>query len=106
MLTINIIGCGKLGKTIGKLIIEHNAGKALGIVNSSLKSGKIASEYIGQGVAFENIHELPSADLYLITTKDDLIEEIANKLSVTNALNPGAIILHCSGSLSSDTKRS
>lgn len=102
MFSTNIIGCGRLGKTIGKLIIQNNAGKVFGIVNSSIESGKISAEYIGEGTAFKSIDELPKTDLYFITTKDDLIEEIANKLHTANVLKPDAIVLHCSGSLSSD----
>lgn len=101
MLSINIIGCGKLGKTIGKLIVKNNAGNVLGIVNSSLASGKKSAEYLGEGIAFESVNELPKADFYFITTKDDLIEEMANKLHTANVLKPGATVLHCSGSLSS-----
>lgn len=102
MFSINIIGCGKLGKTIGKLITQNNTGKVLGIICSSLESGKKSVEYIGDGIAFKNLDELPTADLYLITTKDDLIEEIANNLHTGNVLKPGTIVLHCSGSLTSD----
>ena len=102
MFSTNIIGCGKLGKTIGRLIIQYNAGRILGIVNSSLESAKVSAEYLGEGVPYKTIEELPKADLYFITTKDDLIEETANKLHAANILKPGATVLHCSGSLSSD----
>lgn len=102
MLSANIIGCGKLGKSIAKLLIQNAAVSITGIVNSSINSGVAAVEYVGEGRAFASINELPPADIYFITTKDDLIEEMAHKLQTANILKPGAIVLHCSGSLSSD----
>ena len=99
MLTINIIGCGKLGKTIGKLLVESQAAVLNGIVNSSLKSAENAAGYIGSGKAFAAIDELPSADIYFITTQDDVVEKIANHLLTTENLKPGAIVVHCSGAL-------
>lgn len=102
MFSANIVGCGKLGKTIAKLLTVNGATTIVGIVNSSMDNGNTAAKYVGEGRAFASINELPKADIYFITTKDDLIEEIANKLQTENILQQGAIVLHCSGSLSSD----
>lgn len=102
MLSANIIGCGKLGKTIGKLLAQHNAVTIEGIVNASLESAKNSVEYIGQGTAYEKIHELPGSDIYFITTKDDIIEATVSALHDTDILKEGNIVLHCSGSLTSD----
>lgn len=101
MLSLNIIGCGKLGKTIGKLIVQNNAARVVGIVNSTLQSGIVSANFVGQGIACENIHALPKAEIYLIATKDDLISDIANRLHA-EPMKAGTIIFHCSGTLSSE----
>lgn len=98
---INIIGCGKLGKTIAKNLINSKEVSVCGIVNASLESAENAALFIGEGKAFPNIETLPLAEMYFITTPDDQIERMANQLA-TSALQKNAIIVHCSGALSSD----
>lgn len=101
MITLNIIGCGKLGKTIAKLFVNKGNARILGIVNSSIDSARTAASYVGQGNAFSSISELPAADVYLISTKDGIIEKTCQNLVATNKLKRDAIVMHCSGSLSS-----
>ncbi|HEX4045167.1 MAG TPA: DUF2520 domain-containing protein [Gammaproteobacteria bacterium] len=99
--SINIIGCGRLGKTIAKLFVQSNSATITGIVNTSLKSANEAITFIGQGKAFQSIADLPPADIYFITTPDDVIATIANQLAEKN-LAKQSIIVHCSGSFSSE----
>lgn len=100
--TINIIGCGKLGKSIGKLLSNSQTVEIKGIVNTTLASAEKARDYIGNGTAYSTINELPLADIYLIATKDSAIKEIAAQLTVEKLIPEQAILIHCSGSLSSD----
>lgn len=102
MLTINFIGCGRVGKTIAKLISNNHSGQILGIVNYSMSSAIEAVRYIGQGTAFASIKELPVADVYFISTRDDAIQRSCEELVRTATLKKGAIIIHCSGSMSAD----
>ena len=102
MYTINIIGCGKLGKTIAKLFTINSVGQILGIVNSTIESSAEAARYVGQGAAFASIKELPAADIYFITTRDGYIKKVCEELVAAKNLKKGAIIVHCSGALSSN----
>ena len=99
---INFIGAGRAGKTIAKQIVGSNVAIIQGVCNSSLESGKEAIAFIGQGEAFENIQALPSADITFITTYDSLIQSCCQNLTESDNLKIGSIVLHCSGSLSSD----
>jgi predicted short-subunit dehydrogenase-like oxidoreductase (DUF2520 family) len=99
---INIIGAGNLGKTIGYLLAKNRLAIIGAICNRSEKSGLEAIKFIGQGKYYSKIEELPLADITLITTPDDLISTICEKLSKNIALKQGSIIVHCSGFLSSD----
>ncbi len=101
-ININIIGCGKVGKTLGSLLIREKLVNICGIVNSNIENARKVVEYFGEGKAYSSILELPAANLYFILTRDDLIECIANKLAANPFLSPRSIIVHCSGSLSSD----
>lgn len=102
-LSVNIIGAGHLGKTIGFLLArQHAAVKINAIYNTSEMSAKEAIEFIGSGVYCPSIQELPPADLNIIATPDDFIQEVCEALSKNNHLKPGSIVMHCSGSLSSE----
>jgi len=100
-LKINIIGAGKLGKTIARLLVINKVGIIEGVCNRSLESSNTAVQFIGQGKAYATIADLPSADIVFITTSDDLIEQCANELSKSALLKPNTIVLHCSGTNSS-----
>lgn len=99
--TINIIGAGNLGKTIGKLIFTHDVGFIQEICNTSTKSGIEAASFIGQGEV-KTISELLPADITFITTPDDQIELCCQQLSKSSKLKKNSIVVHCSGSLSSE----
>ena len=101
-ISVNFIGCGKLGKAIALLLETNEVANVVGILNSSLQSAQAAAKEVGVDCAFDNFKALPQADIYFITTKDDLIEQTTAKLLSEASLKEGAIVLHCSGSLSSD----
>lgn len=100
--TINIIGCGKLGKTIGKLIKVNQVATIQGVLTASKISAQLAVDFIGEGVAYESLHDLPAADITFVTTRDDIIKHTADQLHAASVLKKGSIVLHCSGSLTSD----
>lgn len=101
-LSINLIGAGKLGKTIGKLFVLNNLGSIVGICNSTKKSAKQAADFIGKGVVFENVTHLPNALITFITVPDDKIKMICEQFSRSRNFYPGSILVHCSGLLTSD----
>ncbi len=100
--TINIIGAGKLGKSIAKLIVKNQAGSIQGICNSSLHSSQEAVSFIGAGMPFHEIDDLPSADITFITVPDDKIKDICDKLSHAKNFPSSSVVVHCSGLLTSD----
>lgn len=99
---INFIGAGRVGKTIAKQIVDSKVATVQGVCNRSLESGKKAIAFIGQGKAFSGIQELPPADVTFITTYDDVITNCCQNLTKSRNLKIGSVILHCSGSFSSD----
>lgn len=101
-LLVNIIGAGHLGKTIGHLLSKHHLVRIGGICNTSKVSAESAIKFIGEGTYYQSIAELPSADITFITTPDDLIKQACDELSKSSFLKRGSIVLHCSGSLTSD----
>ena len=101
-LKLNIIGCGRLGKTLAALFMGTELVSIQDIVNLSRASSARTVAFLGQGRVCSTLKQLKPADIYLIATPDDSIESIAQQISEQNVLKPGDVVFHCSGLLSSE----
>lgn len=101
-LVVNIIGAGKIGKTMGRLLVNNNLAKIAGVCNRSLESSMAAIAFIGEGTYFSDMQSLPLADITFITVPDDSICETSVKICHDGKIKPGSIFIHCSGVLTSD----
>lgn len=99
---VNIIGAGKLGKTIGYLLVKSQLVTIGAVCNSSPISTLDAIQFIGQGKYCPAIDELPYADITFITTPDDVIQASCEVLSKNPFIKKMGLVLHCSGSLTSE----
>ena len=99
MKTINIIGGGRVGQTLGRLWNRHRVLRVQSILNRSLESARRAVEFVGEGAAAETYAQLGPADFVLISTADESIGACCEQLCRAGRLAPGAIVFHCSGSL-------
>lgn len=109
--TLAIIGAGRVGRALGRLLRER--GWRIGaVVTRSLRTARAAQRFIGAGKPSVGISsELLAADVILIATPDSRIAgvsaEIARVLTSPNrarrsvAKRPlkGKVVLHCSGAL-------
>jgi len=102
MLTVNIIGAGAVGQTLGHLLVQQGVAKILGVVNQGVATAKAAIQFMGEGQTYASVDTLPHADMTIVTTPDDSIPDVAIQLLQNSKLQPGAIVLHCSGTRSSD----
>jgi predicted short-subunit dehydrogenase-like oxidoreductase (DUF2520 family) len=101
-LRISIIGAGRVGKTLGRLVRE--AGYEVGdVICRSRGSARRAARFIGAGRAqpFDGARLLP-VDLLLISTPDDQIDQAVSLLQSNGDELKGAVVLHTSGALSSE----
>ncbi len=101
--TLNIIGCGNVGKLLGRLWSESKTFRIQEVLNRSIESSKQAVAFIGAGCAVSGIQSLRPADIYLIGTPDDQIACCCDMLVHAGLINAGTIVFHCSGALPSDT---
>ena len=102
MLRLNIIGCGNVGKSLGRLWTKAGVFEIGDILNRSQQSSDNAVKWIGSGRAIEKVESIRPADVFLITTSDDALSCAAEELSNSGTIKAGNIVLHCSGALSSD----
>ncbi|WP_342147265.1 Rossmann-like and DUF2520 domain-containing protein [Rickettsiella endosymbiont of Aleochara curtula] len=102
-LKLNVIGCGRLGKTLAALFLGTELVCIQDIVNLSMASGEKTVAFLGEGSVCKSLKQLRSADIYLIATPDDSIELIAQQITLLGILKPGNVVFHCSGLLSSES---
>ncbi len=100
---LNIIGCGRLAKTLARLWHEHNLFAIQQVLNRTPASSESAVAFIGAGEAVEGVEALDEADFWLIATDDDAIASVAEALARSHVLRSGDIVFHCSGALASDS---
>jgi len=101
MRRLSIIGCGNVGKTLGRLWSQEGVFAMGDILNRSEESGLAAARFIGAGRAVVELAEMSPAEVFLISTPDEHIAEYCRALAASGLLRPGDLVLHCSGSLPS-----
>jgi len=99
--SINIIGCGHVGRTLGRLWTERNVLTVRSVFNRSPERGAEAVAFIGAGRAVTGFEELEHADLVMISTPDEAIEGCCAELCRASAVGDGVILFHLSGSVPS-----
>ncbi len=101
MKSFSIIGCGAVGKTVGRLFYDRGVLEPRDILTRSLQSASRAAEFIGAGRPLAVWQDLRQADLYLVAASDDAIATCARALAESGVVEPGAVVCHLSGALSS-----
>lgn len=97
-MVIGFIGCGKVGFSLGKYFSLKGITLS-GYYSKLYNDAKEASEFTNSK-AYENIYDLASdSSIIFITTPDDSIHEVLQRLSNFDLTNK--IICHTSGSLTS-----
>jgi predicted short-subunit dehydrogenase-like oxidoreductase (DUF2520 family) len=98
---LNFIGCGAVGRTLGRLFHQSGVFEVQDILTRSLASARSAAEFLGAGRPVAAVSELRPARLYLIAVGDDGIAGCAAALAGAGPLPPGSIVCHLSGALPS-----
>ncbi|MCX2781896.1 F420-dependent NADP oxidoreductase [Microbulbifer thermotolerans] len=101
MPTLNIIGAGRLGKTLARLWQRQGIFQIGAVCNRSLESAVSACRFIGAGTPCPSVETMADADCWLIASGDGQIAAIATQLAPR--LSNSTMVFHCSGALSSST---
>ena len=99
--TLNIIGCGHVGKVLGRLWAAAGTFEVQDILNRSPESGARAVDFISAGHALRDPASMRPAEVYMIGTADDQVGQACESLISLGILSHGAIVFHCSGALPS-----
>ncbi len=98
---LNIVGCGRTGRTLGKLFQDARVFQVKGVLTGSMESARVAAEFIGSGTPLAELHAFEPAPVWLIATPDDAIQDTARKLVTARLIRQGDVVFHLSGALSS-----
>jgi len=97
MKTLNIIGPGRLGKSLARLALQSGRFQIGGVYARSAEHITDAITFIGAGEFCSALDQLPAADLYLLAVPDGAIENVAIELAACHIVNAGNVVFHSSG---------
>jgi predicted short-subunit dehydrogenase-like oxidoreductase (DUF2520 family) len=101
MKTLNIIGAGRVGRTLIALWRRHNVFDIQDVLNRAPGSARDAIAFIGAGRAVDALAVMRPADLWMLATPDDELAGVGESLAASGLLRAGDTVFHCSGALPS-----
>ncbi|MDD3935917.1 Rossmann-like and DUF2520 domain-containing protein [Rhodoferax sp.] len=101
MKTINLIGGGRVGQTLGRLLAQDEKYQVQDLLTRSTVSAGQALAFIGSGRTVSKMQDMRPADLWLLAVPDGQIAPVAAALARCDRLPP-ATAFHASGALSAD----
>lgn len=99
--TLTILGAGRLGSTLARVLNTKRAARITDILNRSQASAQRAADFIGAGRAVEAFEQLAPATVFLLAVPDDQIAACSEQLAASGRTGPGNVVFHCSGALNS-----
>jgi predicted short-subunit dehydrogenase-like oxidoreductase (DUF2520 family) len=100
-LTLNVIGCGRVGRTLARLWSHSGAFDSGDVFDHTRAKSEAAVAFVGGGRAVSGIVEMRRAGVWMLTPPDDQIVACCAALAQGSQLADGDIVFHCSGALSS-----
>lgn len=111
MTTLNLIGAGRVGQTLGRAWHSSGAFCVQDVLTRSLASAEQAVAFIGAGRAMTELDEMRPADVWMLAVPDSQIAPTAAALAKALAASPKSdrpqpaqpvtLAFHCSGALAS-----
>lgn len=101
MKTLNVIGAGRVGRTLGSLWSEKHTFAVQDVLDGNLHGSRSGVAFIGDGMPADAIDAMRPADIWMLTTPDREIAASCQALVSSRLLRKGDVVFHCSGSLSS-----
>lgn len=99
MMNLNIIGCGRLGRTLARLWLHSGVFEIGDVDDHALAKSSAAVAAIGGGRAVAGVATMRSAEVWMLATGDDRIAACARELAASGRIAAGNVVFHCSGTL-------
>lgn len=101
MNSLNIIGCGNVGRTLARLWHVHGVFRIQDVFNRTSSSANEAARFIGAGRVAEGLADMRPSAVCMLSVPDDRIRECAQRLVHAGLVGPARIVFHVSGARSS-----
>ena len=101
MKVLNILGCGRVGSTLGYLWRARGVFVIQDALNTSTDSTSQAVKFMGAGRSVQRLGDMQPADVWMIAVPDGQIAQTAEQLAQHLKGAKPATVFHCSGALSS-----
>jgi predicted short-subunit dehydrogenase-like oxidoreductase (DUF2520 family) len=104
MKTLNIIGAGRVGQTLGRLWQQSDVFTVQDVLTNSSDSAQSACGLMGAGIPVTQMAQMRSADVWMLAVPDAQIALVAETLAAHQPAAPTSgppIVFHCSGAQSS-----
>lgn len=102
MKTLNVIGGGRVGKTLGHLFHAAGVFQVQGVLTRSMPSAQQTVGFMGAGQACATLADMPPAEVWMLAVPDAQIAPTAQALADLARPPRPTLVFHCSGALSSD----
>ncbi len=103
MREITIVGAGKVGSVLGRILVDNGA-KIVCVVSRTKKSARAAGRFLRCANVSDSLTAIPSStDLIYITTPHSEVEKVARGISRLDHLSFGKLsVCHASGMLTAE----
>jgi predicted short-subunit dehydrogenase-like oxidoreductase (DUF2520 family) len=100
--TAAIIGGGKVGTTLGRVLVEQGHRVAC-VVSRTARSARASAKFIGCDLATTDLASIPAdVDLVLIATPHGAVADVARALGRLERSFKGVVVCHASGMLTAE----
>jgi predicted short-subunit dehydrogenase-like oxidoreductase (DUF2520 family) len=100
---VAVVGAGTVGTAIG-VLLERAGHRIVGLAGRA-ETRRRASTYLPGAPILEPVEAAAAAELVVIGTPDDVIQQTVEALAAAAAVGPGTSVTHLSGSLGLDVLR-
>jgi|694.fasta_scaffold125905_2 predicted short-subunit dehydrogenase-like oxidoreductase (DUF2520 family) len=100
--SLNILGCGRVGRALGSLFVRHSIFSRVTVCNRTPESSRRAAAFVPKAKAVDSIAEMPPCDAWMIASADSAVQEAAQLLVAQQSLVEGNLVFHVSGAQSSE----
>ena len=97
--TLNLLGAGRVGRTLGRLWQSHGVLQLQDVLTTSRASAQAAVRFIGAGRVVDALAEMRPADYWFLAVPDRQIAASAAALASARRDAPPALAFHASGAL-------
>lgn len=101
MQTLNIIGCGRVGRSLAHLWHASGTYAIQDVLTTSAASAREAVQFIRAGRPVHALDDMGPADVWMLAVPDSQIAGVSAQLAQHAGVKAATIVFHCSGALAS-----